>query len=81
MTMTPTPNPLEKIAELEKEIKSLTRLVREAAAREKLMATRLANLAKDHAATAKQLKELTVTTKKVDVKVDSVHSQVQRKKG
>lgn len=78
--MIPTLNPLERINELEKEVKGLTRLIREAKAREKVMAARLMLIAKDQKQTEKAVKELALIARKTDAKVSQVHSQVQSKK-
>lgn len=66
----------DRIKELEKEVKSLTRLVKEMAAREKVLTLRLKMLGQDHATTMKKLKELDATARKIDARV----TQVQAKK-
>lgn len=78
MTMTPTPNVIDRVAELEKEVKHLTRLVREMAAREKVLTSRLQMVARDHVQTVKSVKAHDVAFKKTDGKINQVHAQVQR---
>lgn len=76
-----TPSPIDRIVELEKEVKALTRLVKEMAAREKVMATRLGLVARDHAQTAKSVKALNTAAQKTDAKISHVQSIAQRKNG
>jgi len=70
--------PEERIAELEKEVKCLTRLVKEMAAREKVTTARLASVAREHASTAKDVKALDTAARKSDAKIAQVHASVQR---
>lgn len=71
--------PDERIAELEKEVKALTRLVREMAAREKVTTTRLKMVAQNAAATAKNVKALDTAARKADSKINHVQSLALRK--
>lgn len=68
--------PLERVTELEKEVKALNRLVKEMLAREKLMATRLALVTRDHHVTAKNVKALDLAARKTDSKIAMVNSRV-----
>lgn len=70
--------PEQRIEELEKEVKCLTRLVKEMAAREKVSAIRLAAVSRDHAQTAKNVKALDLAAKKSDSRLAQVHASVQR---
>lgn len=79
MTMTSTPQPIDRIIELEKEVKSLARLVKELVAKEKVTAKRLQMVAHDGSQTSKAVKALDSAAKKVDAKINSVHAQVQRR--
>jgi hypothetical protein len=71
--------PLERVAELEKEVKALNRLVKEMLAREKLMATRLAAVTRDHHATTKNVRALDLAARKTDAKIAQVNSRVQQR--
>jgi len=77
--MTTTQTPDDRIAELEKEVKSLTRLVREMAAREKVTVTRLKMVAQNAAATAKNVKALDTAARKTDSKLNQVNARVLAK--
>jgi len=77
--MTTTQTPDDRIAELEKEVKSLTRLVREMAAREKVTVTRLKLVAQTATATAKNVKALDTAARKTDSKLNQVNARVLAK--
>lgn len=70
--------PEQRIEELEQEVKCLTRLVKEMAAREKLNTGRLQAVSRDHAQTARQVKALDLAAKKSDSRLAQVHASVQR---
>ena len=76
---TQTPQPIDRIIELEKEVKCLTRLIKEMAAREKVLTKRLQMVAQDGAQTNRALKAFDTMAQKVDAKINSVQSQVQRR--
>ncbi len=67
-------------SDLEKEVKSLTRLIREAAAREKVLTTHCKMLLKDQSLMQKDLKEISMQLQKTSVALMQLSSQVQRKK-
>lgn len=67
-------------SDLEKEVKSLTRLIREAAAREKVLTTHCKMLLKDQSLMQKELKEISMQLQKTSVALMQLSSQVQRKK-
>ena len=73
--MTPTPNPAERINELEKEVKDLTRLAREAKAREKVTSTRLMLMAKDMKTMMTTIKDLQTKSKLTGVALAQVQSK------
>ena len=68
----------QRIEELELEVKSLTRLVRELAAKEKVYAKRLLSVAQDLKASEKRVRDLDLAARKSDAKIAQVGAQVQR---
>lgn len=66
---------VDHVKELEQEVKNLSRLVREMAARERVMTARLQMVARESADSKKQIRELTVTAKKIDGRVSQVQSK------
>ena len=70
--------PDQRIAELEKEVKCLTRLVKEMVAKEKVYTKRLQMVAQDLHASQKQVKALDTAARKSDSKLALVQAQVQR---
>lgn len=68
----------QRIKELEQEVKNLTRLVREMAAREKVLTKRLHLVAQDLATSQKAVKALDTAARKSDAKLAQVQGQVQR---
>ena len=78
--MTTTTSQTDRTSELEKEVKSLTRLIREAAAREKVLSTQCRMLSKDHSIMQKELKDIVLQLQKNSAAVMKVSSQVQSKK-
>jgi hypothetical protein len=66
---------VDRVKELEQEVKNLSRLVREMAAREKLLTLRLQHLSKDHVTTMNKVKELDLTAKKMDGRITQVQAR------
>lgn len=66
---------VDHVKELEQEVKNLSRLVREMAARERVMTARLQMVARESADSKKQIRELTVTAKKIDGRISQVQQQ------
>ncbi|WP_407305760.1 hypothetical protein [Acinetobacter sp.] len=72
------PNPLERLALLEQDVKELKAQARAAELREKNLATRLTKLLQDHSKAQQKIKDLELAARKTDAKITHV---AQTRKG